>query len=83
MAGESTCCPSAEWVPVADLGHALTFDCAIVRCSACGKAWAHLWTPFAPKDASYSALEEATAQELVRMPAGPERRRRLTEVLDL
>ena len=83
MAEQRTCCPGADWVPVADLGHTQAFDCSLVRCSACSRPWAHLWTPFAPKSASYSALEEATAQELAAMPAGPERKRRLREVLDL
>ena len=83
MAGESSCCPGSQWSRVADLGHTQTFDCALVRCSACGRPWAHLWTPFAPKDASYSPLDEAAAQDLAAMPAGPERKRRLREVLDL
>ena len=83
MAEESTCCPGSHWSQVADLGHTQTFDCALVRCSACGRPWVHLWTPFAPKDASYSPLDEAAAQELAAMPAGPERKRKLHEVLDL
>jgi len=41
-----------------------------------------LWTPSAP-EAGYSALAEATAQELAAMPAGPERKSRLREVFDL
>ena len=82
MAGESTCCPGAEWNRVADLGHAGAVDCTLVRCSRCGRPWAHLWTPCAPQD-GYSALEEAAAQELVDMPAGPERKHRLRELFDL
>ena len=82
MAGEGTCCAGAEWSRVADLGHAAGIDCALVRCSACGRPWAHVWTPFAPAG-GYSVLEEATALELAAMPAGPERKRRLREVLDL
>jgi len=82
MTRANACCPDAQWTRVADLGHAQAIDCALVRCSACGRPWMHLWTPFAPKNASYSALEEATAQELAAMPAGPERKRRLREVLD-
>ena len=82
MAGESTCCAGAEWLRVADLGHTQGIDCVLVRCSACGRPWASLWTPFAPK-AGYSALDEAIAQELAAMPAGPERKSRLREVFDL
>ena len=42
----------------------------------------HLWTPYAPKE-SYSPLEDAAAAELAAMPPGPERKRKLRELLDL
>jgi len=82
MAPENACCPDAQWTRVADLGHAQTIDCALVRCSACGRPWMHLWTPYAPKE-SYSPLDDAAAEELAAMPPGPERKRRLRELLDL
>jgi hypothetical protein len=82
MAQEHACCPGAEWNRVADLGHAGGTDCVLVRCSICRRPWAHLWTPFA-RDAGYSALDDATAQELAVMPAGPERNRRLRDIFDL
>ena len=82
MAQENTCCPGAEWVRVADLGHAQGIDCVLVRCSGCGRPWASLWTPFAQRAGCF-ALDEATAQALAAMPAGPGRKSRLREVFDL
>ena len=82
MTKDNACCPGAQWTRVADLGNAQAIDCALVRCSACGRPWMHLWTPYAPNE-SYSPLEDAAAAELAAMPPGPERKRKLCELLDL
>ena len=67
---------------VTDLGHTQGIDCALVRCTACNRCWVHLWTPHA-SSGSYAALDEAAARELVAIPAGPDRKRKLRELLDL
>ncbi len=82
MAAETTCCPGAGWVHVADLGHAGGIDCVLVRCSACKRSWLHLWTPHASGE-RYAALADAAALELAATPAGPDRKRKLLELLDL
>ena len=82
MSEEGACCPASEWVRVTDLGHTQGIDCALVRCSRCGRSWAHLWTPFAAKG-GYAPLDEAAARELAALPAGAERKRRLRDLLDL
>jgi len=82
VTAQDTCCNGAPWVRVADLGHAGGIDCALVRCSACGRSWAHLWTPHAPGE-RYSPVEEAVARDLLQLAVGPERKRRLRELLDL
>ena len=82
MPAPDSCCPGSQWIGVADLGHAAGIDCALVRCSACGRSWVHQWTPFA-SNGGYSPMDDASARELAEMPAGPERKRRLRELLDL
>lgn len=82
MTKDNACCADAEWTRVADLGNAQAIDCALVRCSACGRSWMHLWTPYAAKE-SYSPLDDAAAAELAAMPPGPERKRKLCELLGL
>jgi hypothetical protein len=69
-------------VHVADLGHADGIDCTLVRCATCMRSWLHLWTPHASR-AGYAALDDAAARELAAIPAGPDRKRKLRELLDL
>ncbi|MBI3918477.1 MAG: hypothetical protein HY322_15895 [Betaproteobacteria bacterium] len=76
------CCPGPTWVKAADFGHAEGIDFTLGRCDVCSRYWMHLWTPYAP-DAGYVALDDATAGELVTIPAGPDRRRRLQELFDV
>ena len=83
MAGENTCCPGSEWVRLADLGHTDGIDCDLVRCTSCKRSWLHLWTPYASGGGRYAALDDAAALELVAIPAGPDRKRKLRELLDL
>ena len=80
MTGENTCCPGSGWLHVADLGHADGIDCELVRCSACKRSWMHLWSPHAPRG-SYAALDEAAALEIAAIPAGPDRKRKLRELI--
>ena len=78
----SGCCDRADWVHAADLGHAEGIECTLGRCAACGRYSVHLWTPHAPAG-SYVALDEPAAKALAAMPAGPARKQRLRDLLDL
>jgi len=82
MSGESACCGEAKWVRAADLGHAEGIECTLGQCAACGRYSVHLWTPHAPAG-SYVALDELVARDLAAIPAGPARKQRLRDLLDL
>jgi hypothetical protein len=66
----------------ADLGYAEGIDFTLGRCGVCSRHWMHLWTPYSP-DGSYVPLDDATAGDLMTMPAGPDRKRRLRELFAL